>query len=43
VIASNGKLRGYAWSLHRKRWLLEHENAIQSERKRPQPARLPGF
>ena len=43
VIASNGELRGYAWGLRRKRWLLEHENAIQSERKRPQPARLPGF
>jgi O-6-methylguanine DNA methyltransferase len=43
VIASNGELRGYAWGLHRKRWLLEHENAIQSERRRPQPARVPGF
>ena len=28
VIASNGELKGYAWGLHRKRWLLEHEKAI---------------
>jgi len=38
VIASNGELRGYAWGLHRKRWLLEHERAIAT------PAlQLPGF
>jgi methylated-DNA-[protein]-cysteine S-methyltransferase len=43
VIASNGELRGYAWGLHRKRWLLTHENAIQSEPERPQSTRLPGF
>jgi methylated-DNA-[protein]-cysteine S-methyltransferase len=30
VIASNGELKGYAWGLHRKRWLLEHEKAIQT-------------
>jgi len=26
VIGSNGDLKGYAWGLHRKRWLLEHES-----------------
>lgn len=44
VIASNGDLKGYAWGLHRKRWLLEHEKAIP--RTFPlvaQTARLPGF
>jgi methylated-DNA-[protein]-cysteine S-methyltransferase len=30
VIASDGTLKGYAWGLKRKRWLLEHENAIPS-------------
>ena len=29
VIASNGDLKGYAWGLHRKRWLLEHEKAFE--------------
>ena len=45
VIASNGDLKGYAWGLHRKRWLLEHENAMVSEKKlaAPQTAMLPGF
>ncbi len=43
VIASNGELRGYAWGLNRKRWLLEHENAIASALEAPQPMRLPGF
>jgi methylated-DNA-[protein]-cysteine S-methyltransferase len=28
VIASNGEIKGYAWGLHRKRWLLEHEKAM---------------
>lgn len=28
VIGSNGKLTGYAGGLNRKKWLLEHENAI---------------
>jgi len=28
VIGSNGDLRGYAWGLQRKRWLLEHEGAL---------------
>ena len=43
VIASNGDLKGYAWGLHRKRWLLEHEKAILPEHAAPQVARLPGF
>ncbi|HKR41018.1 MAG TPA: methylated-DNA--[protein]-cysteine S-methyltransferase [Paraburkholderia sp.] len=43
VIASNGELKGYAWGLHRKRWLLEHEKAIPSTREIPQTATLPGF
>ena len=43
VIASNGELKGYAWGLHRKRWLLEHERAISPERAAPEAARLPGF
>ena len=29
VIAANGELRGYAWGLERKRWLLEHEKALR--------------
>ena len=29
VIASNGKLTGYIGGLDRKRWLLQHEGAIQ--------------
>jgi methylated-DNA-[protein]-cysteine S-methyltransferase len=28
VIGSGGDLKGYAWGLHRKRWLLEHEGAV---------------
>ena len=45
VIASNGDLKGYAWGLHRKRWLLEHEKAIAAKEKEPEPqtAMLPGF
>jgi methylated-DNA-[protein]-cysteine S-methyltransferase len=27
VIGADGELKGYAWGLHRKRWLLEHEGA----------------
>jgi methylated-DNA-[protein]-cysteine S-methyltransferase len=29
VIGANGDLKGYAWGVHRKRWLLEHEQAIE--------------
>jgi methylated-DNA-[protein]-cysteine S-methyltransferase len=43
VIASDGGLKGYAWGLHRKRWLLEHEQAIPARPKVPQTATLPGF
>ncbi|WP_322028458.1 methylated-DNA--[protein]-cysteine S-methyltransferase [Paraburkholderia sp. J76] len=43
VIASNGELKGYAWGLHRKRWLLEHEKAIPSPSAVAQTATLPGF
>lgn len=45
VIASNGDLKGYAWGLHRKRWLLEHEGAMAAKEKEPDPltAMLPGF
>lgn len=45
VIASNGDLKGYAWGVHRKRWLLEHEKAMatRKEETEPQTAMLPGF
>lgn len=40
VLASDGSLRGYAWGLERKRWLLVHEHAFAEA---PQTATLPGF
>jgi methylated-DNA-[protein]-cysteine S-methyltransferase len=43
VIASNGDLKGYAWGVHRKRWLLEHEKAIVPQSLQPQTAMLPGI
>jgi methylated-DNA-[protein]-cysteine S-methyltransferase len=45
VIARNGDLKGYAWGLHRKRWLLEHEHALPPAKPvTGSPAlRLPGF
>jgi methylated-DNA-[protein]-cysteine S-methyltransferase len=43
VIASTGELKGYAWGLHRKRWLLEHEKAIAPTNAEPRTATLPGF
>lgn len=43
VIASSGDLKGYAWGLHRKRWLLEHEKAMAPKAEEPQTAMLPGF
>ncbi len=43
VIASNGELKGYAWGLHRKRWLLEHEGAIRPASAKMQTRTLPGF
>lgn len=43
VIAANGDLKGYAWGLHRKRWLLEHEGVISSTAEQGKTATLPGF
>ena len=43
VIASSGDLKGYAWGLHRKRWLLEHEGVLARPTEAMQTARLPGF
>lgn len=43
VIASDGSLKGYAWGLHRKRWLLEHEKAIPPKDRTPRTDSLPGF
>lgn len=31
VIGSNGSLTGYAGGLHRKKWLLDHENPIKQQ------------
>jgi methylated-DNA-[protein]-cysteine S-methyltransferase len=30
VIGSSGKLTGYAWGLHRKQWLLDHEARVNN-------------
>ena len=46
VIAKNGDLKGYAWGLHRKRWLLEHEGAqpaMPAKRNLCASLSLPGF
>jgi methylated-DNA-[protein]-cysteine S-methyltransferase len=46
VVAKNGDLKGYAWGLHRKRWLLEHEGAqlaIPLKGKVDASLSLPGF
>ncbi|MDI9248311.1 methylated-DNA--[protein]-cysteine S-methyltransferase [Stenotrophomonas sp. RS-48] len=43
VIASDGGLKGYAWGLHRKSWLLEHEKALMPRQAVPQTGTLPGF
>ena len=46
VIASDGNLKGYAWGLHRRRWLLEHEGAISAPglaAPLPQSGTLPAF
>jgi methylated-DNA-[protein]-cysteine S-methyltransferase len=43
VIASNGDLKGYAWGLNRKHWLLEHEKAIPPWSHGPQTMTPPGF
>lgn len=44
VIASNGDLEGYAWGLHRKRGLPEHEQAMGVKTMpEPRTAMLRGF
>lgn len=43
VVASDGHLKGYAWGLHRKRWLLDHEKAIPAQLPVQQVMTLPGF
>ena len=43
VIAGNGELKGYAWGVQRKHWLLHHENALVPAAVSPQSAALPGF
>jgi methylated-DNA-[protein]-cysteine S-methyltransferase len=36
VLGAEGDLKGYALGVHRKRWLLDHETAIESSRVRAQ-------
>jgi methylated-DNA-[protein]-cysteine S-methyltransferase len=45
VIAKNGDLRGYAWGLSRKAWLLAHEGAtpMAAKARTVETGRLPGF
>jgi methylated-DNA-[protein]-cysteine S-methyltransferase len=45
VVAKNGDIKGYAWGVQRKRWLLEHEQTQpQTQSPKPQETlRLPGF
>ncbi|WP_423369929.1 methylated-DNA--[protein]-cysteine S-methyltransferase [Burkholderia sp. LMG 32019] len=43
VIASNGDLKGYAWGVHRKRWLLGHEKVPAFAGRVPYAMSLPGF
>ncbi|WP_193100550.1 methylated-DNA--[protein]-cysteine S-methyltransferase [Burkholderia sp. Z1] len=43
VIASNGDLKGYAWGLDRKRWLLAHEKVPAFSGQVPHSMSLPGF
>ena len=40
VVAADGALRGYAWGLERKRWLLTHEHALTESVLMPQTASL---
>jgi methylated-DNA-[protein]-cysteine S-methyltransferase len=40
LLGANNDLKGYAWGLHRKRWLLEHEGAMAAQRAMPQTAPL---
>jgi methylated-DNA-[protein]-cysteine S-methyltransferase len=44
VIAKNGDLRGYAWGIARKRWLITHEGALSATQALARvTARLPGL
>jgi methylated-DNA-[protein]-cysteine S-methyltransferase len=43
VIAKDGKLKGYAGGIHRKKWLLEHEEALPGSSREPAMTRLPGL
>jgi methylated-DNA-[protein]-cysteine S-methyltransferase len=43
IIAKDGKLKGYAGGIHRKKWLLEHEKALNGIREEPAAPQLPGF
>ncbi|CAB3753403.1 methylated-DNA--protein-cysteine methyltransferase [Burkholderia paludis] len=43
VIASNGDLKGYAWGVYRKCWLLTHENVPAFAKRVPYTMSLTGF
>lgn len=40
VVGAQGELKGYAWGLHRKQWLLVHERAIPAQPDTPTTAAL---
>jgi methylated-DNA-[protein]-cysteine S-methyltransferase len=40
VVGAAGNLKGYAWGLHRKQWLLEHEHALAAAVAGPETASL---
>ena len=40
VVGAGGDLKGYAWGLHRKHWLLVHERAMQAQVATPTTASL---
>ena len=40
VVGAGGDLKGYAWGLHRKQWLLVHERALQAQAVTPTTASL---
>jgi len=42
VTGRHGDLKGYAWGIGRRRWLLEHEGAISSQSARSRVASLAG-
>lgn len=43
VVAWDGNLRGFAWGLERKRWLLAHEGADPRRNRTSNTSRLDGF